>query len=463
MKQTFHGWAAPKSGAALEPMEFDPGAKRAEQARGKIESCGIRHSDLSMRNRKTRTPRPSLRFPKQDPLPFGALAGLSSVAAGESRRIPGRDEGLESITKNNMIRRATLMTLSGLIFESANLLGAVIPVTDANVLNGLSPYNWVCKDDSISSSVNGASVTLRLKGTRQVALQVKCDHLTTRVPTRFPIIAWSVNGGALQSHQLKADEPSVPLSSGVADPVIDLFIKGMSPFEDRFSGDVPGNVVKITGVAVDEGGSTMPPALPGKVWLNIGDSIMSGDGAAYAEKQGRPPDDAWAASEDGRASYGYLLAKHFGYRESRIAYGGYNWGGGMANVPALSKLIDQRTSTVSRLQGEALKPAPDVVLINLGENGAPADNAVIDALVKLRGRVGPTTKIIVMIPASGRGRDGLTRAFNSYKSAGKDAHADLVDPGRIAFATCDGQHPTAAGHEAVFKAVLPAFDAIIKR
>ena len=225
------------------------------------------------------------------------------------------------------------MTLSGLIFESANLLGAVIPVTDANVLNGLSPYNWVCKDDSISSSVNGASVTLRLKGTRQVALQVKCDHLTTRVPTRFPIIAWSVNGGALQSHQLKADEPSVPLSSGVADPVIDLFIKGMSPFEDRFSGDVPGNAVKITGVAVDEGGSTMPPALPGKVWRNIGDSIMSGDGAAYAEKQGRPPDDAWAASEDGRASYGYLLAKHFGYRESRIAYGGYNWGGGMANVP----------------------------------------------------------------------------------------------------------------------------------
>lgn len=355
------------------------------------------------------------------------------------------------------------MTLFGLIFENVRLLGAVIPVTDANVLNGLSPYNWVCKEDSISSSVNGASVTLRLKGTRQVALQVKGDHLTTRVPTRFPIIAWSVNGGTLQNHQLKADETSVPLASGVADPVIELFIKGMSPFEDRFSGDVPGNAVKITGLAVDEGGSTMSPALLGKVWLNIGDSIMSGDGAAYAEKQGRPPDDAWAASEDGRASYGYLLAKHYGYRESRIAYGGYNWSGGMANVPALTKLIDQRTSTVSRLQGEALKPAPDVVLINLGENGAPADTAVIDALVKLRGRVGPTTKIIVMIPVSGRGRDGLIRAFNSYKSAGKDAHADLVDPGRIAFATCDGQHPTAAGHEAVFKAVLPAFDAIIKR
>ncbi len=355
------------------------------------------------------------------------------------------------------------MTLFSLIFASVNLSGAVIPVTDAHVLNGLSPYNWVCKDDSISSSVNGASLTLRLKGTRQVALQVKSDHMATRVPTRFPIVAWSVNGGALQSHQLKADESSVPLASGVADPVIDLFIKGMSPFEDRFSGDVPGNAVKITGVIVAAGGSMLPPALPGKVWLNIGDSIMSGDGAAYAEKQGRPPDDAWAASEDGRASYGYLLAKHYGYRESRIAYGGYNWGGGMASVPALSKLIDQRTSTVSRLQGEALKPVPDVVLINLGENGAPADNSVIEALVKLRGRVGQTTKIIVMIPASGRARAELTRAFNSYKSTARDGHVDLVDPGRSAFATCDGQHPTAAGHEAVFKAVLPAFDAIVNR
>jgi hypothetical protein len=330
------------------------------------------------------------------------------------------------------------------------LSGAVIPVTDANLLNGLSPYNWVCKADSISSTINGASVTLQFKGTKQVAVQVATDNLATKVAARFPIIAWSVNGGVAQTHQLAANESEVVVSSGVADPKIELYLKGMSPFEDRYAGDIPVNALKLTGIAVDQGGSILPPTLPGKIWLNIGDSIMSGDGAAYAQGQGRPPDDNWAASEDGRASYGYLLAKHFGYREARIAYGGYNWGGGMAGLPALGTLIEQRTSTVSRLTDGKLSPAPDVVLVNLGENGPPADAAVTQALVKLRSRVNPTSKVFVMIPASGRARAELTRAFNTYKSSAKDENTSLVDLGQVAFDTCDGQHPTAAGHQVIF-------------
>ena len=353
-----------------------------------------------------------------------------------------------------------LTAMAGALLAGSNLYGAVIPVTDANLLSGLSPYNWVCQEDSISSTVNGASLTLRLKGARQVALQVATDHLAPRTPARFPIIAWSVNGGPPKSHQVAANEPPVPLSADVADPVIELYIKGQSPFEDRFSGEVPGNALKITGVVVDAGG-TAAPALPGQVWLNIGDSIMSGDGAAYASGQGRPPDDAWAASEDGRASYGYLLARHFGCREARLAYGGYNWGGGMAQVPALATLIDQKTAKVSRLQDGTLQPTPAVVMINLGENGAPADATVIQALTKLRSRVKPATKIIVVVPVSGRGRNEVTRAFNSYKNAAQDSNAFLVDLGRVTFATCDGQHPTAAGHAAIYKAAVPAFEAIL--
>ncbi|MCY3022291.1 MAG: GDSL-type esterase/lipase family protein [Planctomycetota bacterium] len=360
-----------------------------------------------------------------------------------------------------MTRPTALAAILGALLQGASLFGATIPVTDGGVLSGLSPFNWVCKDDSISSAVNGASITLRFKGTRRVALQVATDHLATKVAARFPIIAWSVNGGVPQAHQLAAKEDSVLLSSGVADPMIELYIKGMSPFEDRYSGDVPGNALKITGFAVDDGGSATTAALPDKVWLNIGDSIMSGDGAAYAQQQGRPPDDAWAASEDGRASYGYLLARHYGYREARIAYGGYNWGGGMAHLPALGTLIDQRTSTLSRLSGEKLSPAPDVVLINLGENGAPAEAAVTQALGKLRSRVSQDAKIIVMIPVSGRARAEVTRAFNSYRSSAKDENAHLVDLGRVTFATCDGQHPTAAGHQAIFAAALPVLDAIV--
>ena len=334
----------------------------------------------------------------------------------------------------------------------------MIPVTDSNLLSALTPENWVCQTDSINSTVCGASFTLGFNGTQQVALQVDNAHLSASVASRYPIITWSVNGGAFQAHQLVAGETSILLAAGVTNPVVDLYVKGMSPFEDRYTGDVPPNSVKITGFLVDAGGSTVAATLPANVWLNIGDSIMSGDAAAYAAGQGRPPDAGWAASDDGRASYGYLLARHYGYREARLAYGGYDWGGGP--VP-LRTLIDQKTSTISRLSGGFLSPIPEVVLINLGENGVPAATDVTQALVKLRSRVNPATKIIVMIPVAGTARSAVTQDFASYTNSSGDASAFLVDLGQIAYATADGQHPTAAGHLAIYLDALPLFNPII--
>ena len=347
------------------------------------------------------------------------------------------------------------------LLSGANLMAVIIPVTDANVRDGLSPYNWVCRNDSISSTVNGASITLKFRHTRQVVLQVATDHLATQVATRFPIIAWSVNDGAVQSYQLAAGVNQVTLSAGIADPQIDLFLKGMSPFEDRFAGDIPVNSLKISGFSVDGGGAVVRSEFPAKVWLNIGDSILSGDGAGYAKGQGRPADDAWAASEDGRASYGYLLARHYGYRESRIAYGGYNWGGGIAGTPALETLIDQTTSTVSRLVEGKLKPLPAVVMVNLGENGNPAEEEVVRSLLKLRSRVDQATKILVMIPVSGRASAEVRQAFDRYQNSTKDKNCQLVDLGKSEVDTCDGQHPTAAGHRMITDLTLPVIDKII--
>ena len=354
---------------------------------------------------------------------------------------------------------ASVITLLSL--AAARLTAGTIPVTDAQVLRGLSPCNWVVTAGAISATANGASLTVAFKGTRQVSLNVATSHLSTRVATRYPIIAWSVNGGPAQFHQLSADADSVALAVDRVDPKIELYLKGTSPFENRYEGDVPANSLKITGFTIADGGATVPAELPEKIWLTMGDSILSGDGAAYAAGQGRPPDDAWAASEDGRASYGYLLAQHFGYREGRIAYGGYNWGGGMAGLPALTTLIDQKTSTISRLSHDALEPAPEVVLINLGENGAPQTGSVTDALTQLRHRLRPAARIIVMVPVSGRGRAEITQAFKDYQQSSGDKNASLVDAGSLNFATCDGQHPTAAGHQAIFQAALPAFEALL--
>lgn len=356
---------------------------------------------------------------------------------------------------------ASTITLFSL--ATARLTAGTIPVTDAQVLRGLSPCNWVATADAISATANGASLTLAFKDTRQVSLKVATSHLSTRVASRYPIIAWSVNGGPAQFHQLSADADSVALAVDTVDPKIELYLKGTSPFENRFEGDVPANSLKITGFTVADGGSTVPLELPEKIWLTMGDSILSGDGAAYAAGQGRPPDDAWAASEDGRASYGYLLAHHFGYREGRIAFGGYNWGGGMAGLPGLSTLTDQKTSTISRLSNGALEPAPEVVLINLGENGAPEPGSVTAALTHLRHRLRPAARLIVMVPVSGRGRAEITQAFQAYQQSSGDQNASLIDAGNLTFATCDGQHPTAAGHQSIFQAARPAFERLLGR
>jgi len=339
---------------------------------------------------------------------------------------------------------------------------ATIPTSDPHLQAGLSPYNWVQTPAGIGTAVCGSSLAVGLTGTRQVVLRVDTSTIMVSSPLRYPILGWTVNGGPEQTHQLRAEESSVTLVTDVADPVIELVVKGMSPFEDRFTGDRPLNSVWITGLEVDEGGRTVAPPTQKPVWLSIGDSITSGDGAAYAEKRGRPHNDRWAESDDGRASYAWLLARHYGYRESRLAYGGYNWKGGLARIPAVPTLIDQRTSTQSRLEDGLLRPAPDVVLVNLGTNGRPTLEEVTGSLAAIRRRAGPAARLIVMVPVSGAARAEVTAGFDAYLAGSRDDRASLVDLGKFSFGTADGVHPTAAGHRQIFEQAVPLFDRILR-
>jgi len=395
-----------------------------------------------------------------------AAAMKAKGVAAEYLELPNGGHGLNGYKGPSWDawQAASLKWLEAQGFLSANLPPStkLIPATDTQVIAGLSPLNWIRTADGIHSPVCGASFKLAFTNTKFVAIKVDTAGLHYPSPTHFPIIAWSVNKGPVQTHQLKAEETTITLSDSVANPVIDFYIKGLSPFEDRFHGDVPVNSLTITGFALDPNGGILTPTKPAPLWLNLGDSILSGDGAALAAKQGRPANDLWAASDDARASYGYLLATHYGYRESRLAFGGYAWTGGGGGNPQVADLIDQLTSTTSRLTGEKLIPCPDVVLINLGENGAPKPEHVIAALTKLRTRSNPATKVIVMIPVSGKASAEVTTAVSTYLETSKDTHTHLVDLGPLTFDTCDGQHPTAAGHQAIYQAALPHFDKLLK-
>jgi len=48
MNTLIQAYAAPKKGALLDPVEFDPGPLASEQVEIAVSHCGICHSDLSM-------------------------------------------------------------------------------------------------------------------------------------------------------------------------------------------------------------------------------------------------------------------------------------------------------------------------------------------------------------------------------------------------------------------------------
>jgi lysophospholipase L1-like esterase len=340
--------------------------------------------------------------------------------------------------------------------------GAEVVVTDGAVRSGASPYNWMFHEGAMASTVCGASLSVQFQGTRRVVVRLGAEGMSEKLPaSRMPIVGWTVNGGELRTAQVERGGMELLLTAGVTDPKIDLFIRGMSPFEDRWNGDVPVNALRIRGFLVDEGARAVALPQPNRVWWNIGDSIMSGDGAAYGAKRGRPHNDRWAESDDARASYGYLLATALGYRESRLAFGGYNWKGGLAKVAHLKTLVDRHSSGLVRFEGDAIDPRPEVVLINLGTNGVPQLEDVVESLEKVRLRVGKAARVIVMVPLSGAARARVTEAFEAYRQSSADRGTHLLDLGKIEFETCDGVHPTAAGHKAVFEMALPRIKALI--
>ncbi len=56
----------------------------------------------------------------------------------------------------------------------------------------------------------------------------------------------------------------------------------------------------------------------------------------------------------------------------------------------------------------------------------------------------------------------ICRTIQNYKTSTRDENTSLIDLGKIAFETADGQHPTAAGHRDIYNAALPAFNAVMK-
>lgn len=229
---------------------------------------------------------------------LGMVAGGCLRSRTPSAAFP-EDDGM--IADRKFMREITSLAAACLLTMFAWQVEAatVVPMTDAAVRAGFSPYNWVTTADAASTTVCGAFVRVGFKGTRNVAVEVDTSRIDLPEASRFPILAWTINGGPEQSHQLVAGETSVTLCTDAADPVVDLFVKGMCPWINRYEGDPPSNAVTITGFRIDEGGRgrwPSPSRRPGQVRIR--------NGRPSSPHRRRSPDDLRAADARNREDRG---------------------------------------------------------------------------------------------------------------------------------------------------------------
>lgn len=101
--------------------------------------------------------------------------------------------------------------------SAASATAAVIGAGDPVVREASAPHVWVHAADGAGTSLCGAWIRLRFIGTRRVALVVDTAHMKLPSAARYPILAWTVDGGPEHTHRLAAGETSVTLVADAAD------------------------------------------------------------------------------------------------------------------------------------------------------------------------------------------------------------------------------------------------------
>ena len=359
-----------------------------------------------------------------------------------------------------------------------------VPVTDADVF--FSPYNW--QSDGTGSpqanNVNASStfaqsntpgayckftVTAAAQGYASILLDT--SPLSGITAGNCPQIALSVDGQAFSTQLLAfaAGTTRLVLSGNLSSGTHTflLFFRSVTLNSSSAMGDrwnTPSSVVKITGVELDgKGSATAAQTLHSKNMLVYGDSITEGADAVGSSNNN--------ADQDSTQTYAQLLASALDAEVGIVGFSAQGWTvPGYGNVPKLydtttpaNSAYDKYFSGHSRLNGGALSPAPDYILILHGTNDAnqgAADAAVTStvsaALPAIRADA-PSAEIFVTIPFAGGKRSAITAGFNAIS----DSNAHLIDLGTTiqltlstgGLNTNDGLHPNTRGH-ATFACLL---------
>jgi lysophospholipase L1-like esterase len=337
--------------------------------------------------------------------------------------------------------------------------GAQVAIDDPNLV--LSPYNWYLDGTTAAVTAQpGAYLTASFQSPN-VRLDLDTSALAGLPNRSGPSLRWQVDNGPIHTYELFAGDVQIPLNTGPlggGTHTCKVWFIAADYAQDRWN--VPAEALRITGLTLDVGGSTVAPTLLPKRILFFGDSITEGVHTQSASGNA-------IADDDSTHAFPYTCAAALGAEFGVVGIARQGWtipGEDGSNAPLFVDAWPYYFAGKPR----AFTPAPDYVVVVHGTNDAlsPADPNHVQMTVQnwigaARAAM-PSSRICVVVPFGGFERTPITQAVQAYKTAhASDTNVFLIDlgasiqggltnpSGQSSSHSHDGIHPDAVTSEAL--------------
>lgn len=343
---------------------------------------------------------------------------------------------------------------------NASITGATstinIPVTDANWFH--SPYTtWSDGAGSLqANNVKGSSTIaayvtqgayghVKVSATGNVALDVDVSRLVTAGvgSTHYPIVSYSLDGGAWTDVQLTSSSTAVDALVAGSVATHDLRYRYKADWQgtDKWTGigspAIPADALVVTNLTVDTGASTVALTNRPKRAIFYGDSIT--DGLMAANNSGLPGGND-ACTFNFTTQIASALNAEFGV----FGHGGtgYEVASGSAGAPNFPSSWNLQFSGASLLTSGTFTVQPDYIFVFHGTNGSTSQADVAGIITSLR-TAAPSAKIFFVYPPTSTNANAATDAAIAAASADKSLFE--LKPAQSIYDTADGTHLTYTG------------------
>lgn len=368
---------------------------------------------------------------------YGASASYDWMASGLTAAI-------DEVRVSNIVRYTSAFTPSASAFTAdANAValyhlngngtdsgagaGPTITPNDANIL--FSPYNWDVTGARAATINPGAYFRTAINNASSITLNFDMAGVSSPVPR----IKVRVDGGGWTAYDLAATVAlTIPTENTWSTHTVEVVVAATSEFVNRWNPQ--SAIVKFTGImCAGTSVATRAGTAATANMLVFGDSITEG---YKTLKNVTTPDGS-----DSSVGWAYLQRSLLGVEVGVVGFGAQGWvTGGQGGVPALPTAYTSLWGSGPARSFSA--PAPDVIVINMGENDGASDiTATVTSFLNALLTAAPTAKIAVMRPFSGAKAAQLQAGIGACSVPSRVTYIDTTGWWSSADAL-DGQHPT---------------------